>query len=264
MTRLAGGRHTHLTSAEIAEAALRCFDQGSSPPSIRQLAAVLGTSPSAIYHHVSSQAEIVQAVVDLVWEEATAEFLALLGAHRGADPRDTMVLAGLATRRAFTRHYRVAPFIAATPDMTRLASGTIDLMVDLLGRLDLTPEEAASAFHSYASFTIGSVVFSAMRRITNEEFVASRTAVDGPGAGEPGGDDPGGGAMRRRLIEVVSVSTDDPDRDEALYLEGLARLVATFGTAHRPPAPATAGREPRTGRHAPPPGAGPGGVGRPD
>jgi AcrR family transcriptional regulator len=221
MTRLAGNRDTHLTSAEIAAAALRCFDEGSSPPSIRQLAAVLGTSSSAIYYHVSSRAEIVQAVVDLVWEEATAEFLELLDGRPGADPRDTMVKAGLATRRAFARHYRVAPFMAATPDMTRVASDTVDLMGDLMGRLGLTPEEAASAFHSYASFTIGSVVFSAMRRITNEEFDASRTP------GEPTGD--GDGAMRSRLIEVVSVSTDDPDRDEALFLEGLTRLVSTFG-----------------------------------
>ena len=231
MTRLAGNRDTHLTSAEIAAAALRCFDEGSSPPSIRQLATMLGTSSSAIYYHVSSRAEIVQAVVDLVWEEATAEFFGLLGDRPGADPRDTMVKAGLATRRAFARHYRVAPFMAATPDMTRVASDTVDLMGDLLGRLGLTPEEAASAFHSYASFTIGSVVFSAMRRITNEEFDAARPTGEpaGEGDGEAGDGGPADGAMRRRLIEVVSVSTDDPDRDEALFLEGLTRLVSTFG-----------------------------------
>jgi AcrR family transcriptional regulator len=232
MTRLAGNRDTHLTSAEIAAAALRCFDEGSSPPSIRQLATMLGTSSSAIYYHVSSRAEIIQAVVDLVWEEATAEFLELVGARPGADPRDTMVKAGLATRRAFARHYRVAPFMAATPDMTRVASDTVDLMGDLLGRLGLTPEEAASAFHSYASFTIGSVVFSALRRITNEEFATSRSAPDPADEGGPATD-----AMRSRLIEVVSVSTDDPDRDEALYLEGLTRLVSTFG----PGGPAGAG-----------------------
>jgi AcrR family transcriptional regulator len=221
VTRLARNRNTHLTSAEIAAAALRCFDEGSSPPSIRQLATLLGTSSSAIYYHVSSRAEIVRAVVDLVWEEVTVEFLSLLTDRPGADPRDTMVKAGLATRRVFARHYRVAPFITATPDMTRFAPATIALMGDLLGALGLSPEEAASAFHAYASFTIGSVVFSALRRITNEEFADVRDA-QAPDEGQPPDE------MRRQLAAVVSVSTDDPGRDEALFLDGLTRLVSTF------------------------------------
>jgi AcrR family transcriptional regulator len=223
MTRLAQNRDTHLTTGEIAAVALRCFDEGSSPPSIRQIAAILGTSPSAIYHHVGSQAEIIQAVVDLVWAEAATEFLSLLTERPSIDPADTMVKAGLATRRTFSRHYRVAPFIATTPDMTSFSSDAVNLMGDLLESMSLSPEQGAAAFHSYASFTIGSVLFSAMRRITTEDF----GAVDAEEGAEPDPTDRPS-AMRRELIDVVSVAGTDPDRDEALFVDGLRRLVATF------------------------------------
>jgi AcrR family transcriptional regulator len=225
MTRLAQNRDTHLTTEEIATVALRCFDQGSSPPSIRQIAAILGTSPSAIYHHVGSQAEIIQRVVDLVWAEAAAEFLVLLTERPSTDPADTMVKAGLATRRAFTLHHRVAPFIAATPDMTSFSSAAVNMMGDLLEQMDLTPEQGAAAFHSYASFTVGSVLFSALRRITNEALKATTAdeAAEPDSVYLPS-------AMRRQLIEVTNVASTDPARDEELFVDGLRRLVATFGS----------------------------------
>ena len=66
MTRLAAGRTTHLEPEEIARETLRLFDEGSDP-SIRQLATALNVTPSAIYHHFDSRAEIVQAAVEMVW-----------------------------------------------------------------------------------------------------------------------------------------------------------------------------------------------------
>ena len=77
MTRLARGRETHLTRAEIAEAALRRFDAGSEA-SIRELAADLRVAPSAIYHHFSSRVAIVDEALGLVWREAAEEGLELV------------------------------------------------------------------------------------------------------------------------------------------------------------------------------------------
>src|SRR5680860_997321 len=68
LTRLAEGRDTHLEPSEIATETLRLFDEGHDP-SIRQLAKELNVTPSAIYHHFESRAEIVQAAVEIVWKE---------------------------------------------------------------------------------------------------------------------------------------------------------------------------------------------------
>ena len=69
MARIAKGRDRVLTRAEIATETLRQFDESPEAPSIRALAAALGVAPSAIYHHYESQAGIVQAATELVWEE---------------------------------------------------------------------------------------------------------------------------------------------------------------------------------------------------
>ena len=85
MTRLAHGRTTHLERAEIAAETLRFFDAGDDP-SIRQLASALQVTPSAIYHHFASRAEIVQAAVDIVWQEILVDLLARVGDPFETDP----------------------------------------------------------------------------------------------------------------------------------------------------------------------------------
>ena len=118
MARIAKGRDRVLTRDEIAAETLRQFDTGAEPPSIRALAAALGVAPSAIYHHFESQAAIVQAATELVWEEATRDFLSVFPDPYNEDPAEVLVTAGITTRRAFGRHYRIAPFIAASAETT--------------------------------------------------------------------------------------------------------------------------------------------------
>ncbi|HEX4217979.1 MAG TPA: TetR/AcrR family transcriptional regulator [Acidimicrobiales bacterium] len=265
MTRLARDRDTHLTEGEIAAEALRCFDQTMTAPSIRQLATVLKVTPSAIYHHYPSRAAIVQAAVNLVWEEATAQLLELIPDPFTADPIEVLVSSALATRRAFGSHHRIAPFMAATPKSDQPLVAIVALMATIFERLGLDADTAAASFHSYASFTIGSTLFAATRRITTETAEAEIAA--GPGAGDGGGSDagagagapagagasapagPGAGAPRtdgsptstvidsdgatsngilRALDEMMDLSVTDPARDEDLFVEGLRRLIAGF------------------------------------
>ena len=181
MTRLARDRYTYLSEVEIAVEALRCFDETMSAPSIRQPAAVLKVTPSAIYHHYPSRAAIVQAAIDLVWDEATAKLLALILDPFSTDPIEVLVTAGVATRRAFSDHHRIAPFMAATPKTDRHLVAIVSLMANVFERLGLDAETAAASFHSYASFTIGSTLFAATRRITTE------AARAGPGPIPPTG-----------------------------------------------------------------------------
>jgi len=240
MTRLARDRDTHLSEGEIAAEALRCFDETTTAPSIRQLASVLKVTPSAIYHHYPSRAAIVQAAVNLVWEEATAKLLELIPDPFSADPVEVLVSSGLATRRAFGEHHRIAPFMAATPKDDPHLAAIVGLMTNVFQRLGLDADDAASAFHSYASFTIGSTLFAATRRITTEAADSEESSDGRPaqfrsdstsgsnGSGSGGGAESGTGGAHHALDEMMDISVTDPAQDEELFVQGLRRLIAGF------------------------------------
>src|SRR2546430_8513345 len=99
MPRIAKGRDRVLTREEIASETLRQFDERAEAPSIRALASALGVAPSAIYHHYESQAAIVQAATELVWEEATRDFLAVVPDPFGDDPAEVLLKIGRASCR---------------------------------------------------------------------------------------------------------------------------------------------------------------------
>lgn len=232
MTRLAENRDTHLTPAEVAAEALRQFDAGGAEPSIRSLATALQVAPSAIYHHFDSRAAIVHGAVELVWAESGTRFLELVPEPYEAEPDEVLVAAGLATRRAWLAHYRLAPYMAATPEATESITSALGLMANLFEGLGLEGERAAAAFHTYSSFMIGAVLFAAARRAANEKL------VEGNGSGGEGESfyaelDP---AVARRSSErtrvsfenVMEVSVVDPARDEELFAQGLRRLVESL------------------------------------
>jgi AcrR family transcriptional regulator len=228
MTRLAAGRDTHLTRAEIAAEALRQFDAGHEP-SVRGLATALKVAPTTIYHHFASRAEIVDAALALVWQEAGAEGFALLPDPLNADPAEVLVIAGLAVRRAFTRHDRLAQHLAATPESSRQFTQGTALMANALERLGLAGEEAGSAFHAYGAFTIGSVLFAAARRNADaakaEHPVPERDLAPIVASGLAGE------ATIRALDEAIDYAVTDPARDEELFVAGLRRLVAGLTSA---------------------------------
>lgn len=228
MTRLANNRETHLTREEIAAEALRQFDAGSTSPSIRQLADALGATPSAIYHHFPSRAAIYQAGVELVWQEATHDVVELLGDPFAASPQDVLVTAAIASRRAFMRHYRIAPYASATPTESATIANILALVASVLEQLDLSPEEAEAAFHAYASFTFGGIVFAATRQIAHDELGASASRFRStPGAREASHSS---AATRAALDNALDQSTLDPGRDEELFANGLRRLIGAFAS----------------------------------
>jgi AcrR family transcriptional regulator len=229
--RLAQGRADYLTAEEIAREALRQFDEGGQRPSLRQLAGALGVSPTAIYHHFATQAQIVEAAVDLVFAEATDELFVLLPDpfDENLNPAEVLLMSGLATRRAFMRHFRIAPFMAAAPLATEWLSTTLGFMAVIFERLGLRNEDAAAAFHTYASFVLGAVIFAATRNLANEELRMSRAdeAADSFSTADltPAEDYT---QTRLALDYVMGVSVSDPQRDEDLFALGLRRLVNSF------------------------------------
>jgi AcrR family transcriptional regulator len=214
--RLAADRKTHLTRAEIAEEALRQFDTRTREPSIRGLAGELRVAPTAIYHHFPSQAAIHQAAVELVWGEAATGLLDLVPKPLAADPADVLVAAGVATRRAWLSHHRLARYMAATPEANAFTTNALALMANVFARLGLEADHAARCFHSYASFMIGAVLFAADRVSANERL-------------ERGTPERRSSERTRLSIDaVMDLSVVDPARDEELFVEGLRRLIESF------------------------------------
>lgn len=228
MTRLAEGRSTHLDRSEIAIETLRLFDEGNDP-SIRQLAKVLGVTPSAIYHHFDSRAKIVQAAVELVWYEILGETFEEVGDPFEADPMEFLMATAFATRRIFSRHYAIAPYLAATPESDELSANTLAIMANVFERLGLTGTEAAEAFHSYASYVFGNSLFAANRLAANAALDISeveagrlegyRFEVNGDVAQRSSAE------TRAAIDSVIDISMVDPERDNELFAIGLKRLL---------------------------------------
>jgi AcrR family transcriptional regulator len=230
MPRVAAGRTEYLTEREIAQEALRQFDEGTRQPSIRQLASALGVSPTAIYHHFPGRAAIIRAAVDLVFEEAERMFMEALPDPfaEGIGPVDILIQSGLATRRAFDRHFRIAPFMAATPEPSPWLSRTLALMTLIFEGLGLEGEDAAGPFHTYCSFVFGAVIVAATRRISDEELGRSEGVV--PSDPDGGNQDfgPEEAPTLRALADIPTLSVTDPERDEELFVGGLRRLITSF------------------------------------
>jgi len=222
MARIAKGRDRVLTREEIAAETLRQFDTGSEAPSIRALAGALGVAPSAIYHHYESQAAIVQAATEIVWGEVAREFLTAIPEPLEADPVEVLVTAGVVTRRAFARHYRIAPFLAASPEADDFMTEVLRLLEVVFERLGLTNEQAAVSFYAYSSFVIGTMLFSATRRIANEQLGIAGKRAGGRRGGRRGDD------TRVPLDDAIDLPSRDPARDEELFAAGLRRLVQSF------------------------------------
>lgn len=226
MARLAAARDTQLTRTEIAAEALRQFDARTTEPSMRSLAVALQVAPAAIYHHFPSRAAIFQAAVELVWNEAVVETLRLVPAPLEADPVDVLVATGVATRRAWLAHHRVARFMAATPESTAFTRTALGLMANLFERLELDGEQAAAAFHGYSSFMIGAVLFAADRKTANEELAAGLGAA--PANGAPPAPPRAAETTREVIDRTVDLSTIDPAADEQLFEAGLRTLVTAL------------------------------------
>ena len=228
MTRLAHGRTTHLERAEIAAETLRFFDAGDDP-SIRQLASALQVTPSAIYHHFASRAEIVQAAVDIVWQEILVDLLARVGDPFETDPVEVLTVSAVAVSKAFVEHATIAPYMAATPQPDDLTSGGIAMLASVFERFGLEGEDAAEAFHMYASYTFGTALFAANRRVANQEL--HRGPKTGSGNGKvastlnPEAAELSSEKTRDAIAGVMDVSSTDPARDEELFEIGLRRVI---------------------------------------
>ena len=229
MTRLAAGRTTHLEREEIAAETLRLFDEGADP-SIRQLATALNVTPSAIYHHYSSRAEIVQSAVELVWTEVLVQTSAEVGNPLESDPVETLVTLGINARRGFLRHYKITPYMAAIPRSDELSAGGIAMIANLFERLGVSGAAAGEAFHYYAGYCFGNAIYAASRLNAIEALGPEHSGHEELERfrRESGMDSTSGEATREAMDAILDLSEADPERDEELFVKGVRRILEGF------------------------------------
>ncbi len=228
MARIAAARDSALTREEIADEALRQFDEGPGEPSIRSLAARLRVAPGAIYYHFPSRAAVVQAVVERVWSQATSELLRLLPEPFTSDPHELLVSVGTATRRAWLSHHRVARYMTATPEANDVIVNALELMASAFERLGLEGEKVTGAFHNYASFMLGAVLFAAERKSADEQLAGSGNRPKKRFHSKPTSTADPTTETRLSIDRAMHISTTDPAQDEALFTQGLRCLVKSF------------------------------------
>lgn len=146
-------------------------------------------------------------------------FLSVFPDPYNEDPAEVLVAAGITTRRAFGRHYRIAPFIAARAETTGFMTEVLGVLAVVFEHLGLQGEDASVSFHTYASFAIGAVLFAATRRVANEKL-----GIPGNRGQER--------TARRPVDDAINIPATDPARDEELFAAGLRRLIQGFTPAH--------------------------------
>jgi AcrR family transcriptional regulator len=228
---MAAGRTTHLSKEEVAREALTLFDGGEF--SMRALGARLAVSPAAVYNHFENQSAVVQAAVSLVWEESVAAFLAEIADPIGepGDPVEFLILAAICARRAFSRHYRIAPNLALPPPVgdSRL-SGALAIFGSLLESAGLEGEEVGNAFYAYTTYTLGAILYVAHRRLGSERLgidadVASFSSVEA----RPDNAPIASVATLEGLDRAIALTEADEEAEERLFALGLRRLLRGFG-----------------------------------
>ncbi len=149
-----------------------------------------------------------------MWQEAFAIGQELVPDVRAADPGEVLVAAGVATRRAFVRHGLLAQHLAEIPEIDQRLVDNLSLLSDAFERVGLRGDAAAVAFHTYASYVIGSTLFVTIRAVAGPPAIAEADP------GDPSSD------TRAALRRMMVVSAADPQRDEELFAHGLRQLVA--------------------------------------
>ena len=231
MARMAAGRTTHLSREEVARATLALFDDGDF--SMRALGARLRVSPAALYNHFENQSAVVQAGVSLVWEEAIAGILAEVADPLGEvdDPVAFLIFAAVYARRAFGRHYRIAPYLALPPsDSDSRLSGGLAIFGSLLESAGLEGQDIGDAFYAFMTYTLGAILYRAHRRLATEQHgIDSDVRSFSSAAARPKDAPAASTETLEGLDRAIAITDSDEEAEERVFALGLRRLLEGFG-----------------------------------
>lgn len=150
------GQRAGLTREAVIAAARRIADRdGLERLSMRALAAELGVMPNAIYSHVGSKGELLDALLDSLLGE--------IEAPETEDWREALVTVMDSSRRLLVEHPSLIPEFLSRPTRGPNALRLGELCIDLLARGGVEGELAVQAFRSLLLHALGFAAYEAPR-----------------------------------------------------------------------------------------------------
>ena len=211
MARLASGRTTALTAAEIVDVALRQVDEGGLDKlTMGNIAAELNVSQMALYRHFDSKGHLLRGVLDRVWSEGNQL------SEIPSDPVELMVASALAMWSAFARHPQIGVMLGATPEPTPQSMTQAALIEKVMIAAGFDPDHLDRAYMPIATYILGSIALlgsrvaarGAMVRVSPEdarEYFHSADITEGR--------------------DVLLAMVPDIDEAEASFERGLRALI---------------------------------------
>jgi AcrR family transcriptional regulator len=183
--------------------------EGVDRLTMRRLAAEVGSTPMALYHHVRSKEELLVLLLD---DYATR---ALHRPEVPTQPRERIVVAAAAIHEALAACPWIVEVLTADDLMSTSALWFVEQIVDGLVACGLTPERAVHGYRAIWYYTAGEIVVrtAAARRRTGDDRPTHRERVFADL-------DPG---ELPRLAQVADQWA--PLTAEDTYLDGLRAMV---------------------------------------
>lgn len=149
------GRPARVDRGEIVAAAKRIVDdEGIDRLTMRRLAADVGTTPMALYHHVRDKDGLLLLLLDDLVASTPRPRLP-------ADPRRRVVAAFHALHRMLTANPWVVEVLSSDDLMHREGLWYVEQILDGLAGCGLEPDDAVRAYRLVWSYTIGDVIIRA-------------------------------------------------------------------------------------------------------
>lgn len=148
----ATGRRT-LTRARVVEEALRFIDEfGLDALSMHKLGAALDVKGMSLYHHVANKDDLLDGVLEALWEEAEA------ATDAGADWQKGLRTLAHAVRDTVCRHPNAAPLIYSQRLMPHAALRTVQAHEAALAAAGFEKSRAYDLLRTIWSYAFGSAM----------------------------------------------------------------------------------------------------------
>ncbi|NUT93424.1 MAG: TetR/AcrR family transcriptional regulator [Saccharothrix sp.] len=201
-TRQSQRRRQVLSRERIVEAAIELLDTtGGSALTVRALTERLSTGSGAIYHHVGTMNELLQAAIDTVIAEALSEPAA------ATTPEDEIRAVALGLFDAVTDHPWLAGQLAV--QITRNPWGSVTLRIfESLGR----PMSALGVPRHDWFATTSTLV----------HYLIGATTQHDTGSGSGSGERPPSDAERAEFLDATARAWRDLDPDDYPFVRAIA------------------------------------------
>ncbi|MGH3343770.1 MAG: TetR/AcrR family transcriptional regulator [Carbonactinosporaceae bacterium] len=147
----ASGRRTSLSRSRIVERALRFIDEnGLDALSMHKLGAALDVKGMSLYHHVANKDDLLDGVVEALWEEVET------AARAGSDRREGLHALAHAVRDMVRRHPNAASLIFSQHVMPQAALRIVQLHQRALVEAGFEESRAYDLLRTIWSYAFGS------------------------------------------------------------------------------------------------------------